>query len=50
MARRQPLEARVWGPLYRTWWDTCSRHKKRAKRRSARRERQQAKTEIREER
>lgn len=43
--RRQPLAARVWGGLYRTWWPPEGRHKKQAKRRSAKRERQHAKTE-----
>lgn len=47
MMRRQPLAARVWGGLCRTWWPPDSpRHRKKAKRRSARRERRQARTEI----
>jgi hypothetical protein len=45
---RQPLAARVWGTCYRTWWPPDGRHKKKAKRRSARRERWQAQQEIQE--
>jgi hypothetical protein len=57
--RRQPLAARVWGTreyadpdsglfitCYRWWWCDCPRHKKKAKRRSARRERAAGKKEI----
>lgn len=48
MPPRQPLAARVWGPSYRTWWwAPGGRNKKKAKRRSARRERAQARQEIR---
>ena len=45
--KRQPLAARVWGSCYRTWWPPEGRHKKRAKRRSARRERVNARQETR---
>jgi hypothetical protein len=47
-AKRQPLAARVWGGgCFRTWWPPDSaRHRKRAKRRSARRERQHAVTRL----
>jgi hypothetical protein len=48
MAHRQPLAARVWGSCYRTWWPADgSRHRKRAKRRSAKRERVKAREQIR---
>lgn len=47
--RRQPLAARVWGSQYRTWfWHPDSpRQNKRGKRRSAKRERQKARCELR---
>ncbi len=44
---RQPLAARVWGSLYRTWWPPEGRNADKAKRRSARRERERARKEIR---
>lgn len=44
--RRQPLEARVWGSLHRSWYPGQGRLKKRAKRRSAHRERQRARAEC----
>jgi hypothetical protein len=49
MVRRQPLAARVWGRNYRTWWpaEPGPRHRKKAKRRSAKRERQLARRIIR---
>ena len=48
MTRRQPLEARVWGSLYRSWYpQDPSRQKRKAKRRSAKRERARARREIR---
>jgi hypothetical protein len=38
--RRQPLAARVWGSTYRTWFPPdVPRQRRKAKRRSARRER-----------
>jgi hypothetical protein len=46
--QRQPLAARVWGSLYRTWWPDEGRSKKKAKRRSARRERARGRRQIRE--
>jgi hypothetical protein len=49
--RRQPLAARVWGSTYRTWFPPDpARQKRKAKRRSAKRERQLARAEIRDER
>jgi hypothetical protein len=48
MTRRQPLEARVWGRMYRSWYPAEGRQKRRGKRRSAKRERWRAKIEIRE--
>jgi hypothetical protein len=45
--RRQPLEARVWGRVYRSWYTQEGRQKKKAKRRSAKRERHQAREAIR---
>lgn len=46
--RRQPLAARVWGRSYRTWWPPDgTRHRKRAKRRSGHRERQQTRARLR---
>jgi hypothetical protein len=45
--KRQPLAARVWGNRYRTWFPPDGRQKKRAKRRSARRERAVTRREIR---
>lgn len=50
-SRRQPLLARVWGGAYRSWWwAPGGRHKRQAKRRSARRERQQGRHALRDER
>ena len=47
--KRQPLAARVWGNGYRTWFwhPDAPRQRKKGKRRSAKRERQLAKEEIR---
>ena len=40
VTRRQPLTARVWGGLYRSWWwAPGARNKDKAKRRAARRKR-----------
>jgi hypothetical protein len=45
---RQPLKARAWGGVYRTWFpDGIARQKRKAKRRSAKRERQRARAGIR---
>lgn len=46
---RQPLAAKTWGACCRTWFPPDpARQRRRAKRRSAKRERQKAKSEIRE--
>jgi len=49
MPARQPLAARVWGSMYRTWFwhPDAPRQRKKGKRRSSKRERQKAKGEIR---
>lgn len=48
--RRQPLAAQVAKNLYRNWWPADSvRYRKRAKRRSAKRERQQTRLHLKEE-
>ena len=44
--RRQPVEARVWGSLFRSWFPGEGRHRGKAKRRSARRERVRGRHEI----
>jgi hypothetical protein len=46
MTKRQPLAARVWGSMNRTWFPPdAARHRKKAKRRSAKRERQKFREE-----
>lgn len=49
MPDRQPLAARVWGSVYRTWFPPDAQRKK-AKRRSAKRERQKIRTWLHEHR